>query len=44
LPILTLCEEPFTIDNPRHMELAASLDAAIRPIQAVPTILSRPAK
>lgn len=38
--ILTLCEEPFTIDNPRHLELAASLNEALRPIQALPEILS----
>ena len=34
--ILTLCEEPFTIDNPGHMKLAAALSAAMRPIQAYP--------
>jgi hypothetical protein len=32
--IATLCEEPFTIDNPRHMELAKAMQKALRPIQS----------
>jgi len=31
--IVSLCEEPFTIDNPVHMARARALEAAIRPIQ-----------
>ncbi|WP_158812534.1 Imm52 family immunity protein [Methylocapsa sp. S129] len=34
--ICTICEEPFTIDNPRHIELAEALNQAMRPIQAFP--------
>ena len=32
--IATLCEEPFTIDNPVHMARARVLEAAIRPVQS----------
>jgi hypothetical protein len=32
--LCTLCEEPFTVDNPRHMALAHAMAAAMRPIQA----------
>jgi len=31
--LYTLCEEPFTIDNPRHMALAAAMQKALEPIQ-----------
>ena len=31
--IVSLREEPFTIDNPEHMARARALEAAIRPIQ-----------
>lgn len=32
--IATLCEEPFTIDNPEHMRRARAMEAAVRPIQS----------
>jgi hypothetical protein len=32
--IATLCEEPFTIDDPVHMARARAMEAAIRPVQA----------
>jgi len=32
--IATLCEEPFTVDNPVHMARARALEAAIRPVQS----------
>jgi len=32
--IATLCEEPFTIDNPLHMARAKAMEAAIRPVQS----------
>ncbi len=32
--IATLCDEPFTIDNPVHMARARALEAAIRPVQS----------
>ena len=32
----TLCEEPFTIDNPRHMALAATMQIALKLIQTPP--------
>lgn len=31
--IATLCDEPFTIDNPAHMARARAMEAAIRPMQ-----------
>jgi|GEM_PF-6611454 hypothetical protein len=31
--LYSLCEEPFTIDNPKHMALAASMQKALEPIQ-----------
>ncbi len=37
--ICTICEEPFTIDNPRHIELAEALNKAMRPIQAFPSFI-----
>jgi hypothetical protein len=37
--ICTICEEPFTIDNPRHVELAEALNQAMRPIQAFPSFI-----
>ncbi len=32
--IATLCDEPFTIDNPVHMARARAMEAAIRPVQS----------
>jgi hypothetical protein len=32
--VATLCEEPFTIDNPMHMARAREMEAAIRPVQS----------
>jgi hypothetical protein len=31
--LYTLCDEPFTTGNPRHMELAAAMQRALTPIQ-----------
>ncbi len=31
--LYSLCEEPFTIDNPKHMALAAAMQKALAPIQ-----------
>ena len=31
--IATLCDEPFTIDNPVHMARARAMETAIRPVQ-----------
>lgn len=31
--LYTLCEEPFTIDNPKHRALAAAMQKALAPIQ-----------
>lgn len=33
--LYSLCEEPFTTGNPKHMELAAALQSALKPIQTV---------
>jgi hypothetical protein len=31
--LATLCEEPFDIDNPRHMALADEMQTAILPVK-----------
>jgi hypothetical protein len=31
--IFTVCEEPFMVGNPRHIELIEALDRAMRPVQ-----------
>jgi hypothetical protein len=33
--IATLCDEPFTIENPIHMAHARAMEAAIRPVQSI---------
>ena len=31
--LVTLCEEPFDVDNPQHMAVADEMQRALRPVQ-----------